>query len=94
LHTLATVYAEKGRVKEAQQLLAQSVAVSAGDRPGPEDWYVVGRLAEQCGITDYARVAYGRAEDKSTRLDSPAVLSRKGLARLVAPTTRTKRATR
>jgi tetratricopeptide (TPR) repeat protein len=83
LHTLATVYAEKGRAKEAQQVLAQSIAAGLLDEPRSDDWYVVGRLAEQCSLGDEARRAYGRVEaDKAGRLDATAVLAGRGLARL------------
>jgi tetratricopeptide (TPR) repeat protein len=85
LHTLATLYAEKGRVKEAMQVLGQSLAASAEDEVRPHDWYVVGRLAEHCGLPEVARQTYTRAADqKETRLDSTAVLARRGLSRLPA----------
>jgi hypothetical protein len=85
LHTLATLYAEEGRAKEAQQVLAQSIAAGALDEPRSDDWYVVGRLGEQCDLLEDARRAYGRvAADKSGRLDATAVLAGRGLARLAA----------
>src|SRR5512134_294710 len=61
LHTLATVYAEKGRATEAMQVLAKSVSATLADEPQPADWYVVGRLAEQCGMPDTARQGYTRS---------------------------------
>jgi len=83
LHTLATVYAEKGRAKEAQQVLAQSIEAGVLDEPRSDDWYVVGRLAEQCDLADEARRSYGRVEaDKVGRLDATAVLAGRGLTRL------------
>jgi tetratricopeptide (TPR) repeat protein len=83
LHTLATLYAERGRTAEAMQLLAKSIASTAADEPKPHDWYVVGRVAEQCGLTDVARASYARsAADPQPGLDSAAVLARRGLGRL------------
>jgi tetratricopeptide (TPR) repeat protein len=85
LHTLATLYAEKGRTAEAMQLLAKSIASTATDEPKPHDWYVVGRVAEQCGLADVARASYARsAADPQPGLDSAAVLARRGLERLGA----------
>jgi tetratricopeptide (TPR) repeat protein/transglutaminase-like putative cysteine protease len=80
LHTLATLYAEKGRVKETQQLLAQSLAM-AMDEPSGADWYVVGRIAEQCGLLDVARQAYRRVKPKES-LEDTGVLAERALARL------------
>jgi tetratricopeptide (TPR) repeat protein len=86
LHTLASLYAEMGRVKESQQVLAQSIAVRVADEPRSEDWYVVGRLAEVCGLGETARAAYGRVPpDKEGRLDSTAILTKRGLERLAVP---------
>jgi tetratricopeptide (TPR) repeat protein len=86
LHTLATLYAEKGRTSEAMQLLAKSIASTAADEAQPHDWYVVGRVAEQCGLPDVARASYTRAAaDPQPGLDSAAVLARRGLDRLAVP---------
>ena len=72
-------------MKEAIQVLGQSLAASAEDEVRPHDWYVVGRLAEGCGLDDVARQAYTRAIDaKDERLDGTTVLARRGLARLPA----------
>lgn len=86
LNTLATLYAERGRAAEAMQVLAKGIAATVADEPSPADWYVVGRLAEHCGMPDAARQSYTRASaDESGRLDSPSVLARRGLARLGSP---------
>jgi tetratricopeptide (TPR) repeat protein/transglutaminase-like putative cysteine protease len=61
LHTLATLYAQSGRPDEAMQLLVKSVEVT-GKRPEDDDWYVVGRAAEEYGLTDEARRLYRLVE--------------------------------
>jgi tetratricopeptide (TPR) repeat protein len=93
LHTLAAVYAEKGRTREAHQVLVQSIESSAADEPSPHDWYVVGRLAEHCGLREVARGAYARVKDETGRADSTAVLARRAAARLGSPAS-AKRASR
>jgi tetratricopeptide (TPR) repeat protein len=81
LHTLAAAYAESGHAKEAQQVLAQSIA-ARDDVPQSQDWYVVGRTAEECGLTSIALDAYGKVTAKTDRLDETAVLARRGMVRL------------
>jgi tetratricopeptide (TPR) repeat protein len=80
LHTLATLYAEKGRVKEAQQVLSQGLTLG-DDEPGSADWYVVGRIAEHCGLWEVARSAYKRVAPKKDLQDT-GVLAERALARL------------
>jgi transglutaminase-like putative cysteine protease/predicted Zn-dependent protease len=58
LHTLASLYAEKGRTAEAYRILVQSIDARAKETAGPDDWYVFGRLAEQYGLPDVARKYY------------------------------------
>ncbi|MFL6234730.1 MAG: DUF3857 domain-containing protein [Thermoanaerobaculia bacterium] len=58
LHTLASLYAEKGRTAEAYRILVQSIDARANESAGPDDWYVFGRLAEQYGLPDVARKYY------------------------------------
>jgi tetratricopeptide (TPR) repeat protein len=95
LHTLATLYAERGRTSEAMQLLAKSIGATASDEPQPHDWYVVGRVAEHCGLSEVARKSYGRSvADPRTGLDSAAVLARRGLGRLGDPVPDARRSTR
>jgi predicted Zn-dependent protease len=83
LHTLATLYAEAGRVKEAQQVLAQSIAARPDGAARSDDWYVVGRLAEHCGLGAEAREAYARVDDgPQPRLNGTGALARRRLAGL------------
>jgi transglutaminase-like putative cysteine protease len=74
LHTLASLYAERGRPAEAYRIIVQSIeARSAGAgakaaEPDAADWYVFGHLAESYGLPEvarrlYARVRPGRPEE-------------------------------
>jgi tetratricopeptide (TPR) repeat protein/transglutaminase-like putative cysteine protease len=61
LHTLGSVYAEIGKIKEAHEVLIQSMDLLALDEPDSNYWYAFGRIAEQYGeheaaLADYARV--------------------------------------
>jgi tetratricopeptide (TPR) repeat protein len=57
LHTLATVAAELGRTDEALEQLRRAV-VLRGDRVAREDWYVLGRIAQQYALPDVAASMY------------------------------------
>ena len=58
LHTLACLYAEKGRTAEAYRIIVQAIGAKPDETPGADDWYVFGRLAEQYGLPDVARKYY------------------------------------
>ena len=60
LHTLATLYAEAGQTTQARETLFKALDAGNIDEPGPEDWYVLGRIAEQYGEKDAAADAYRR----------------------------------
>jgi tetratricopeptide (TPR) repeat protein len=62
LHTLACLYAEKGRTAEAYRIIVQSLGAKPDETPGPDDWYVFGRLAEQYGLPDVARKYYKKVQ--------------------------------
>jgi tetratricopeptide (TPR) repeat protein len=62
LHTLACVYAETGRTKEAHDLLLRAMDELNLDEPDDDYWYAFGRIAEQYGerdvaISDYRKLA-------------------------------------
>ena len=79
LHTLATLYAERGMPAEAYQVIVQSMDETK--EPQPADWYVFGRMAETYGFKEAARSAYQRAmDDEEDHAISTAVLARKRLA--------------
>jgi tetratricopeptide (TPR) repeat protein len=61
LHTLACVYAELGKTKEAREVLLQAMDARALPQPDANHWYALGRIAEQYGereiaLADYAKV--------------------------------------
>lgn len=57
LHTLATVYAELGRMREALETLRRLVSLRC-DQPEPGDWYVLGRIAEKWQLPEVAAALY------------------------------------
>jgi tetratricopeptide (TPR) repeat protein len=78
LHTLAALYAELGRTAEAYQIILQALSAREEGRPEPDDWYVFGRLAEQYGLPEMARVYYERVKKEPGEADA---LSTYSLAR-------------
>lgn len=58
LHTLAALYAEEGKSSEARETILKSLAAREGEGPRPEDWYVLGRIAEAYGEMEEAREDY------------------------------------
>ena len=88
LHTLATLYAESGRTAEARDTLLKSMDVSGTEEPSSHDWYVLGRIAENYGISPAAIAAYQRVEKPAAGLEfgSTWELAQKGLSRLKAAT--------
>jgi len=61
LHTLATVHAELEHPVEARDFLMQSIDARDG-KPRSEDFYVLGRIAESCGLNDTAARHYAQVE--------------------------------
>jgi tetratricopeptide (TPR) repeat protein/transglutaminase-like putative cysteine protease len=62
LHTLAALYAESGKSVEARQALLKAMDKRGVDDPGSDDWFVLGRIAENYGVRDVAMAAYKRVE--------------------------------
>jgi len=60
LDTLGCVYAEVGRTKEAREVLVHAMDLGNLDEPNDAFWYAFGRVAEQYGETEVARVDYER----------------------------------
>ena len=84
LHTLATVYAELGRLAEARDVLLALVANRITNDLEPHDWYVLGRIAEQYGVPDAAIEAYERVEppeEGTPESTSTFLLAQRGIAR-------------
>jgi Tfp pilus assembly protein PilF len=69
LHTLASLYAETGKPADAREILLESMQAAGAAEPQPDDWYVLGRIAEQYGARDvaagyYARLTKPKEEDR------------------------------
>lgn len=62
LHTLAAVYLELGRNADARRVLADLLALRREGEPATEDWYIIGRLAENLSLRDAAKAAYAHVE--------------------------------
>jgi tetratricopeptide (TPR) repeat protein len=62
LHTLACVYAELGKTKEAREVLIQTMNSLDLDEPNGDYWYALGRIAEQYGELAVARADYQQAK--------------------------------
>jgi hypothetical protein len=56
------LYAEINEASQARDLLLQSMDLRGREEPDLEDWYVLGRIAEQFGLKDAAVEAYHKVE--------------------------------
>jgi tetratricopeptide (TPR) repeat protein/transglutaminase-like putative cysteine protease len=68
LHTLACLYAETGKPKEARDLLLRSMDDLNLDAPDDDYWYAFGRIAEQYGERDIAIADYRKLEKPKQNL--------------------------
>jgi tetratricopeptide (TPR) repeat protein len=84
VHTLACLYAEVGKTKEAYELLLHTIAVSGLDEPDSAVWYGLGRLAEQYGERGAALATYKRMEDREDEATLPTSTWNLGQKRLRA----------
>ncbi len=85
LHTLAAMYAEFGRCEEARNTLDRVIALSGSSEPDSDDWYVLGRIAEEYGMTDTAIIYYNKVEkplSAAGRYDSSYTLAERRLKAL------------
>lgn len=71
LHTLASVYAEMGKTKEAREVLLQAMDIAGMDEPTPPFWYVLGRIAEQYGLRETSAAAYARVPKPKLAVEIP-----------------------
>lgn len=58
LHTLGCLYAELGWLDKAGKTLVELRGLREGRVLEPQDWYIVGRVAEHLGFLDEAKRAY------------------------------------
>jgi tetratricopeptide (TPR) repeat protein len=82
LHTLAALYAETGKSTEARQALLKSIEKRTSDQPTSVDWFVLGRIAENYGVSDAAAVAYKKVKKEDTTGMSTWELTQKRIAQL------------
>lgn len=85
LHTLACLYAETGKLKEARDLLLQAMNANHLREPDSSIWYGFGRIAEQLGETSVAAERYRRVEKPDVSEVAPSdtwVLAQQRLAAL------------
>jgi tetratricopeptide (TPR) repeat protein len=66
MHTLAALYAETGKSMEARAALLKSMEMRDHLEPDRDDWYVLGRIAENFGARDTALAAYKKVTKAST----------------------------
>jgi transglutaminase-like putative cysteine protease/predicted Zn-dependent protease len=71
LHTLACLYAEVGRTKEAHDLLLRGMDDMNLDEPNDAYWYAFGRIAEQYGEREIAIADYRKLEIPKRALEIP-----------------------
>lgn len=71
LHTLACLYAETGKTKEARDLLLRSMDDLNLDEPNDDYWYAFGRIAEQYGERDIAIADYRKLQKPKEALQIP-----------------------
>jgi tetratricopeptide (TPR) repeat protein len=64
LPALAALYAETGRSVEARTALLQGIDDTSAGVLHDGDWYVLGRIAENYGVDDYAITAYRKVGKK------------------------------
>lgn len=71
LHTLACLYAETGKTKEARELLLHAMDDLNLDEPNDDFWYAFGRIAEQYGERETAIADYRKLERPKFALQVP-----------------------
>jgi len=71
LHTLACLYAESGKTKEARDLLLKAMDELNLEEPDDNYWYAFGRIAEQYGEREIAVADYHKLEKPKAPLAIP-----------------------
>jgi tetratricopeptide (TPR) repeat protein len=71
LHTLACLYAEAGKTKEAHDLLLRGLDDLNLDEPNDDYWYAFGRIAEQYGEREIAIADYRKLQKPKEALAIP-----------------------
>lgn len=73
LHTMATIYADMGKITESKQVIYKMLENRGDDRVLEEDHYVLGRNAETLGLPDIARYHYGQIKKSRDEIGELAV---------------------
>jgi hypothetical protein len=60
--TLACLYAEKGKTREAREMLLRTMELQGLEQPNEAIWFGFGLVAEQYGLNDVALSLYRRGE--------------------------------
>jgi tetratricopeptide (TPR) repeat protein len=82
LHTLAALHADVGQYAEAREIILEAINTRESvEEPQPDDWYVIGRIAEGYGLGEAARAAYARVR-QSPDADATWVLARQRIKAL------------
>ena len=84
LHTLASLYAETAKTKEARELLLKAMDELNLDVPDDNYWYAFGRIAEQYGEREIAIADYRKLEKPKQLLAIPTSTWRLAQMRLKA----------
>ncbi|MCA9549626.1 MAG: hypothetical protein KC933_06300, partial [Myxococcales bacterium] len=84
LHTLATLYAERGEAREALSVFLTRLDRRGADAPESVDWYLLGRILEHYGLVGEARAAYLKVEPEPRVVDSTYTLAQRRLQQLEA----------
>jgi transglutaminase-like putative cysteine protease/Flp pilus assembly protein TadD len=82
LHTLACLYAEIGKTKEAHDLLLRGMDDMNLNEPNDAYWYAFGRIAEQYGEREIAIADYRKLEKPKRALEIPTSTYRLAQTRL------------
>jgi hypothetical protein len=71
LHTAACVFAEKGRIAEAKDLILKVMSLAGEVEPDAASWYVFGVIAKQMGLNEAASAAFVRVESPLHAFELP-----------------------
>src|SRR5207247_1131786 len=87
LFVLAAVQARTGKPREALETLGQAIDLrQTNSEPEANDWYVIGLVAEEYGLTDYAKRAYAQvpAPTDAGLQNTPHTLAQRRLEKLAS----------
>jgi Flp pilus assembly protein TadD len=83
LHALAALYAMTGRSVEARTALLKEMDDNHRGTLADNDWYILGRIAENYGVNDFAIAAYRRVDKEEGGAESVRELAKRQLAVLL-----------